>query len=64
VKTISFYTLGCRANQAETEKMKDEAIAKGYSIVSHKENADIQVINTCTVTSVADKKSFSAVKTH
>ncbi len=61
-ETISFFTLGCRANQAETDSMKETAEAKGYKVVSYKEKADIRVINSCTVTALADKKSRAAIK--
>ncbi len=62
MKTISFITLGCRANQAETELMKDIAEKKGFSIIGPKEKADIIVINTCTVTSLADRKSRATIR--
>lgn len=60
--TISFYTLGCRANQAETDMMREAAEKKGYTVVPHWEKADIKVINSCTVTGLADKKSKNAIK--
>lgn len=53
----AFYTLGCRVNQYETEAMAEKFIKEGWKIVSFDETADVYVINTCTVTSIGDKKS-------
>lgn len=61
--SISFITLGCRSNQAETDEMKEAAALKGFSIVRKSEKADMVVVNTCTVTALADKKSRQAVRT-
>ncbi|MCH8982045.1 tRNA (N(6)-L-threonylcarbamoyladenosine(37)-C(2))-methylthiotransferase MtaB, partial [candidate division KSB1 bacterium] len=49
----SFYTLGCRLNQAETALISDTFKEKGYRIVEYGEPTDIWVINTCTVTEQA-----------
>ena len=54
---VSFYTLGCKVNQYETDVMRSAFEAKGYETACDDENADIFIINSCTVTSVADKKS-------
>lgn len=53
----AFSTLGCRVNQYETEAMTEKFIEAGYEIVSFEDFADVYVINTCTVTSMGDKKS-------
>ncbi len=53
----AYYTLGCKVNQYETEAMAELMEAAGYETVDFSEQADFYVINTCTVTSVADKKS-------
>lgn len=53
--TVAFYTLGCKLNQAETELLARQFAAAGYSVVSGT-GADICVLNTCTVTHVADRK--------
>ena len=53
-KTISFYTIGCRLNQAETAAIKHTFEAQGYSLVEQHQPADIAVINTCTVTESGD----------
>lgn len=55
--TVAFLSLGCKVNSYETEAMRGMFEAKGYSIVDFKEIADIYIINTCTVTNIADRKS-------
>ncbi|NIM46847.1 MAG: hypothetical protein GTN40_01675, partial [Candidatus Aenigmarchaeota archaeon] len=52
---ISFYTLGCRLNQAETEKMVKEAMSRNFYVVDFRNKADIYIINTCSVTALADR---------
>ena len=54
---IAFHTLGCKVNQYETEVMKADFHAKGHEIVDEQSAADVYVINTCTVTAMADRKS-------
>ena len=56
-KTVAFCTLGCKVNQYETNAMMQEFTKHGYSIVEFDKEADIYVVNTCTVTNMADKKS-------
>ena len=56
-KTVSFYTLGCKVNQYETNAMAQEFANKGYKIVHGEEKADIAIVNTCTVTNMSDRKS-------
>ncbi|NLZ82168.1 MAG: tRNA (N(6)-L-threonylcarbamoyladenosine(37)-C(2))-methylthiotransferase MtaB [Clostridiales bacterium] len=55
--TVALLSLGCKVNSYETEAMRGMFEANGYSIVDFKEVADIYVINTCTVTNIADRKS-------
>jgi len=59
---VAFHTLGCKVNQYETEALKEIFSLKGYSVVDEKEFADIYVINTCTVTSLADRKSRQYIR--
>ena len=54
---IAFHTLGCKVNQYETEVMENEAALQGAVIVPFTEQADVYVVNTCTVTNIADRKS-------
>ena len=55
--TVAFYTLGCKVNQYETNAMEEMFIKSGYSIVENTQKSDIYVINTCTVTNMAERKS-------
>ncbi|MBR6524331.1 MAG: tRNA (N(6)-L-threonylcarbamoyladenosine(37)-C(2))-methylthiotransferase MtaB [Clostridia bacterium] len=57
MKKVAFYTLGCKVNQYETEAMREMFENNGYSVVDFEGGADIYVINTCSVTQVADRKS-------
>ena len=57
MKKIAFYTLGCKVNQYETNAMKQKFIDSGYEVVEFEEKADIYIVNTCTVTNMADRKS-------
>lgn len=61
-KKISFFTLGCKLNFAESSAIIKQFTDKGYRKVRFGEPADVSVINTCTVTSQADKKSRQAIK--
>ena len=56
-KTVAFYTLGCKVNQYETNAMEQQFIKNGYKVVDHHDFADIYVVNTCTVTNIAERKS-------
>lgn len=57
MKTVSFYTLGCKVNQYETEAMLTLFKNKGYEIKSFDDACDVYIINTCVVTSEAERKS-------
>ena len=54
---VAFHTLGCKVNQYETEALKESFKGRGYEIAASGGAADIYVINTCTVTGLADRKS-------
>ena len=54
---VYFYTLGCRVNQYETDAARELFISAGYEIVYDHQDADICIVNTCTVTGEADRKS-------
>jgi threonylcarbamoyladenosine tRNA methylthiotransferase MtaB len=56
-KSAAFLTLGCKVNSYETEAMRGMFEAAGYDIVDFKDIADVYVVNTCTVTNIADRKS-------
>lgn len=59
---VTFYTLGCKVNQYETEAMQKLFDAAGYEISSEIENADVVVVNTCTVTSLSSQKSRQIIR--
>lgn len=56
-KKVALHNLGCKVNAYETEAMQEMLEQAGYEIVPFKEGADIYIINTCTVTNIADRKS-------
>lgn len=62
MKKAAFHTLGCKVNQYETEAMKEQFAARGYEIVDEEDAADVYVINTCTVTNLADRKSRQYIR--
>ena len=55
-RRIAFYTLGCKLNYAETAMISSKFQDRGYKKVGFDKDADVYVINTCSVTQVADKK--------
>ncbi len=61
-KIVSAMTLGCKVNQYETEAMLELFQERGYRVVDNEERADVYVINTCTVTSLSDKKSRQFIR--
>ena len=61
-KRASLHTLGCRLNQSETLLIKQRLKADGYEIVPFGEPADLGIINTCTVTNLADSKCRQSIR--
>ena len=59
---IAFYTLGCKTNQYETQAMEQLFAAKGHEIGTFDEKCDGYIINTCSVTAVADKKNRAVIR--
>ena len=59
---IAFYTLGCKVNQYETEIMTNQFANDGFDIVSFDDEADVYVINSCTVTESGDKKTRQLIR--
>ena len=57
MKKAALHNLGCKVNAYETEAMQQLLEENGYEIVPFKEGADVYIINTCTVTNMADRKS-------
>ena len=60
--SIAFYTLGCKVNQYETEVMREQFSAQGYQVVEFYQKADFYLINTCSVTAMADRKSRNIIR--
>ena len=56
-KRIALHNLGCKVNAYELDKIAGSLIARGHEIVPFSEDADIYIVNTCTVTNIADRKS-------
>ncbi|MDD5038592.1 MAG: tRNA (N(6)-L-threonylcarbamoyladenosine(37)-C(2))-methylthiotransferase MtaB [Dehalococcoidales bacterium] len=56
-KRVALATLGCKLNQAETELLARQFVEAGYELVSEVDEADVYILNTCTVTNIADVKS-------
>ena len=59
---VCFVTLGCKVNQTESEALGQLFRNHGYRVVLHTENADVVVVNTCTVTNTGDAKSRQTIR--
>ncbi|MGD8778105.1 MAG: tRNA (N(6)-L-threonylcarbamoyladenosine(37)-C(2))-methylthiotransferase MtaB [Ignavibacteria bacterium] len=59
---VAFYTFGCKLNFSETSTIGKEFLEKGFDIVDYRENADVYVLNTCTVTENAEKDCRQLVR--
>lgn len=59
---VFFFTLGCKVNQYESQSMSENLASKGFEIVHDPSNADVIVVNSCTVTSESDRKTRQAVR--
>ncbi len=57
MRRVALHNLGCKVNAYETEAMEQKLEEAGYEIVSFQEEADVYIINTCSVTNIADRKS-------
>ncbi|NLP13910.1 MAG: tRNA (N(6)-L-threonylcarbamoyladenosine(37)-C(2))-methylthiotransferase MtaB [Clostridium sp.] len=62
MKRVAFCTLGCKVNQYETEALSGIFRKAGYSVVDFEEEAEVYVINTCTVTNLSDRKSRQMIR--
>jgi len=60
--TIAAVTLGCKVNQYDTEAMLEAFEAAGYEVVPFERDADVYLVNTCTVTGTGDQKSLKTVR--
>ena len=59
---IGFYTLGCKVNQYETQAMEQILQEQGIELGTLKDDCDAYIINTCSVTAVADKKNRAMIR--
>lgn len=59
---IAFYTLGCKTNQYETQAMERLLCEQGHEICSFEDDCDCYIVNTCSVTAVADKKNRAVIR--
>ena len=59
---FAFYTLGCKVNQYETQAMEQFLLALGHEIGSFSEKCDGYIVNTCSVTAVADRKNRTVIR--
>ncbi|MCR4678789.1 MAG: tRNA (N(6)-L-threonylcarbamoyladenosine(37)-C(2))-methylthiotransferase MtaB [Lachnospiraceae bacterium] len=57
MNTVAFHSLGCKVNSYETDIMQQKFTENGFQVVPFTQKADVYVINTCTVTNIADRKS-------
>ncbi len=61
-RKAAFYTLGCKVNQYETESIKKQFLDRGYTETEFEGAADVYVINSCTVTNLADRKTRNMLR--
>ena len=62
IMKVAFHTLGCKVNQYESEAMARMFRERGWEVVGEEEFADVYVVNTCTVTAIADRKSRQYIR--
>ena len=59
---VAFHTLGCKVNHYETEAIREAFVSRGAVSVGEEDPADVYIINTCTVTNIADRKSRQYIR--
>ena len=59
---FSIYTLGCKVNQYESQALEREGVRRGHSLVPLEEAAEVYIVNTCTVTAIADQKNRQLIR--
>lgn len=62
MRTVAFYTLGCKVNQYDSQAMLEQFLLAGYEARDFHEPADVYVINSCVVTGTGEKKSLQALR--
>ena len=61
MKRVALHNLGCKVNSYEIDVMQQKLADRGYEIVPFDQIADVYIVNTCTVTNIADRKSLSLI---
>lgn len=61
IRTVAFYTLGCKTNQYDTQAMREQFLRAGWRETDFDNAADVYVVNSCTVTAMSDKKTRQIV---
>ena len=59
---VTLESLGCKLNQAEMEALADRLVSRGHTVTDSLDEADVYVLNTCSVTHIADRKSRQALR--
>lgn len=59
---VAFYTLGCKVNQYETAALAQQFAAAGFDLAGPEDDADVYIVNSCTVTAEGDRKSRQALR--
>ena len=59
---VAFCTLGCKVNQYESQSMEQALIKRGFECVGASEEADVYIVNSCTVTAESDRKTRQNVR--
>ena len=59
---VKLYTLGCKVNQYETEEITQALLREGFSVTTDDKQADVFVVNSCTVTAESDRKTRQLVR--
>ena len=62
IRKVGTLTLGCKVNQYETDAITEMLENDGYQMVPFEEEADVYIINTCSVTNMADRKSMKMIR--
>ncbi len=57
IKTVALHNLGCKVNSYEMDKMTEKLVSAGFTVVPFDSHADYYIVNTCSVTNIADRKS-------
>ena len=60
--TVKFHTLGCKVNQYDTQSIRERFFARGFKEARKAQKSDVYLINTCTVTAIADQKSRGIIR--